>query len=306
MSLSVSFRSLILLFTLFLFSTLFTPFSWRFCQCADKDGDSARPRADSRGTVTCPEPLGNEKLDLSKPRTSICKSFEVDVGGVLALVFLIEPKVNVTKIVHESKGIWKSTDDKRCLYCIVFLKQGIPTMISVILRNSEELFQLFYKFKNRWRKSKRKYVDKINALKVATDPPTKFTLDISGLEDTDKFKVLSSYISGIKTHCFYPKPGYAIGRVVCGHGDIWEASNRQRCFFCNVMQKDDVVLLLVAVNNGRRNYSMRFQKVDGKWRYLRVVDFARKMAEINGEPVVDRPPPFPVPEYLFPQNANNA
>lgn len=241
-------------------------------------------------------------MDISNPDSSICNSVKFEVNGIPAKLFNVRLDKKVGTVVHGNSSIWDADDDEdeECLYCIAYLKDGEAQIVDVIFKSSGLILQEHYKSRGSffsrlgrraWSPSKNKYAEKLNALRVSTDAPTMFLLDISFRRDARQFKLVMDEYDNAATFLYVPNVGHAIGAIVDEDSTIWKPEEGKTCLFAKLYCSNSSTLLLVAVNDGKYNYSERFEKKDGGWIEIAHQGFLDKIDRMSNRSYsLDSPP----------------
>ncbi|EKX72314.1 signal peptide containing protein [Theileria equi strain WA] len=132
---------------------------------------------------------------------------------------------------------------------------GIPAV--VYLLKSSQINKIVNGDKKVWIASK---------MKVGTDLPTKFALDLSSLkEDDEKYQLVKCGKDDVN-RLVTPHPGNLIERIIDGNLEVWTASDGHVCYLCEYYPKDDSgeIKLHVRKNEDLLSFS-RFEKV-GEWK----------------------------------------
>ncbi|EKX73645.1 hypothetical protein BEWA_036810 [Theileria equi strain WA] len=165
-----------------------------------------------------PPPSDQKTLDLAYLEDPRYKAVDVDIVGVPARVYVVGPKEDIKKVkLSEGKHGYKDTPEEICTYCIAFLEGTGTAMILVNINDGTVYREIFKRDGDKWSRLTSGYAKKIDALKTYTDPPAKFTLDISSLEEGDeKFKLVKENKNDITTQLFATKQGHSIENIMDG------------------------------------------------------------------------------------------
>ncbi|EKX73047.1 hypothetical protein BEWA_016080 [Theileria equi strain WA] len=214
-------------------------------------------------------------LDLSDPDESLCRALKTNVDGLPAKIYLLKSK-KVNKIVNRNKKVWIGKFGDKCFYCMAFLKDNEPRIVVIGAESSARKSLKYYKYKDKtgcrgkpgWKKSRSSYKKKISALKLGSNAPTKFTLDISFLEEDDeRFKLTKSVTDGITILYYSLQPGHLIEKIVDGEKEVWTAGNNQVCYLCEYYPKSASGKVKLHIMKNKDSFSFTlFDKVDGSWK----------------------------------------
>ncbi|EKX72572.1 DNA polymerase family B member protein [Theileria equi strain WA] len=185
------------------------------------EGSSETPQ--STGKVGIPPPSDPKTLDLACLKDSRYKMVDVNIDGVPAKLYAINHSANINTVMNGKYTLRKGWSGDKCQCCITLLKGNEISMIVVFIGTSRHLFSNYYEYSESaktWIPVMGECAKKFNALKVSSDP-AKFTLDLSSLEEDDKFKLVKEDRDGIATLFYSSKPGHAIEKVVSGSETIW-------------------------------------------------------------------------------------
>ncbi|EKX72074.1 hypothetical protein BEWA_045380 [Theileria equi strain WA] len=217
----------------------------------------------SRSSTMMSSPVPQQSLDLDDVTDPRCKVIYVDIDGVPVRMHIMSMETNVTKLLYGENETKKN-----------------------------ELHQTYRKYQDTnswydrfgwlgtkgWKSYDRKYLRNLNALKVGSNLPTRFALDISSYEDTYDCRVTVSKQDSITTRLFTANSGHLIDKVTDGPTDIWNAEHDVICFLCEVHIKGNSKLLRLHATSG--NYQLAFQSFecsDGDWDIVTNADFNAKL-----------------------------
>ncbi|EKX72763.1 signal peptide containing protein [Theileria equi strain WA] len=213
-------------------------------------------------------------LDLSNPDPSICRAIETDVDGLPAKIYLLKSK-KVNKIVNRNKKVWIGKFGDKCFYCMAFLKDNEPRIVVIGAESSARKSLKYYKYKDKtgcggkpsWKKLRSSYKKKFSALKLGSNAPTKFTLDLSSLEEGDEKYQLVKCGRDDVNRLVTPQPGHLIEKIVDGEKEVWTAGNNQVCYLCEYYPKSASGKVKLHVRKNKDSFSfLRFGKVGDKWK----------------------------------------
>ncbi|EKX72432.1 signal peptide containing protein [Theileria equi strain WA] len=252
-----------------------------------------------------PPPKDPKTLDLASLADSRYKTVDLSIDGIPARVYLVGPKEDINKVNYSGKDVWKAsrfsegedgyntTPEEICTYCITFIK-GTGTAMILVEIHDLSIYREIFRYKQKtgsngnesgWERSPTEYGKKIDALKINTDPPKKFTLDISSLEEGDeKFKLVKENKNDITTLFFATKQGYSIEKVVDGGKEICVLNESFGSFLCEVHSKGDHGLMRV---HAEQRYIITFgwyEKKNSKWTDIKEKEFFKKLDEMRGVP----------------------
>ncbi|EKX73049.1 hypothetical protein BEWA_016100 [Theileria equi strain WA] len=269
----------------------------------EDDGEQdEQPQVESSSpdTISSSSP---DAIDIKNATDPRYKVLDVHIDGVPSRIFSMDFSANVTNVLDREYTVWKATDPGvKCLYCIEYLKDGEPKFATVVTKKGDKLEQKNRKYKDQdkccsctfwrnkkcWKDCNSGFANKINALKTYTDPPTKFTLDISSpKEDDDKFKLVGEEKNGVTTHFFAARKGYGIGTIADDGKNILSLNGDLTFFLCEVHSKGDHGLMrLYFRHNGSIDYPT-LEKKDGKWTEVLAPDYFMALEKMYSTDVED-------------------
>ncbi|AFZ79869.1 hypothetical protein BEWA_027180 [Theileria equi strain WA] len=228
-------------------------------------------------------------LDLSKPNPSVCKTFDLNIEGVPAKLYLAPASVVVGKIMNKDKVVWLgggiilSGKTKSCLYCITFFKQKEIDAIFTAVKEEHLVHKEFrvYNDKNNWQLSVQGNDTKMNALKTIKDPITRFSIDISLDNTNENCKVENYKGSGITTRFYIPTFGKAIEKITDGEKVIGSLNEEYMCYLCEYHFKGSRKLLRVHIQKNFTIYMVCYENDGSEWKTMYEDQFENKLEEMK-------------------------
>ncbi|EKX72545.1 hypothetical protein BEWA_050130 [Theileria equi strain WA] len=210
---------------------------------------------------------------------------------------MVRPEESIRKVVKENTNIWTGFIDhsrsggdrptvpyiEKRFYCVTFLKNGEPKAILVKVDDAHGSYKdkTGCRGKPGWSNtSTYNYTKKLETLKINTDPPKKFTLDISSLKEDERFKLVKEEKNGVTTHFFATKQGHSIENIMDGETKICELNESFGSFLCEVHSKGDHKLVRV---HAEQRYIITFgwyEKSSGTWTAIKEKEFFKKLDEL--------------------------
>ncbi|AFZ80954.1 signal peptide-containing protein [Theileria equi strain WA] len=240
-----------------------------------------------------PPPKDPKTLDLASLADSRYKTVDLSIDGVPARVYLVGPKEDINKVNYSGEEVWKAsrfsegkhgykdTPEEICTYCITFLKEKDTKMILVNIYDVTVYREIFKQRGDKWERST-SYAGEIAALKTHKDPPKKFTLDISSLEEGDeKFKLVKEENNGATTFFFATKQGYSIENIMDGETKVCAINKDFTCYLCELHSKGDSKLIRVHAEKSFKISLSWYEKSGDKWNGITQIDFFKKLNEIS-------------------------
>ncbi|AFZ79805.1 hypothetical protein BEWA_026540 [Theileria equi strain WA] len=242
----------------------------------------------SRSSTMMSSPVPQQSLDLDDVTDPRCKVIYVDIDGVPVRMHIMSMDTNVTKLIYGENEVWTIPAEDEYMYCIEYLQNGESKIVTIITDKKNELHQTYRKYQDTnswydgfgwfgtkgWKNYDRKYLEKINALKVGPNLPTRFALDISSSEDTYDCIVTRSEQDCITTLFFATNSGNILEKVVDGGRHIFTVPDDRICYLCEVHSSGNYKLLRLHIKSG--NYQLSFQNFDyydGDWDVLTNAEF---------------------------------
>ncbi|EKX72604.1 hypothetical protein BEWA_050720 [Theileria equi strain WA] len=230
------------------------------------------PQVPQQSVPDTPKELNEDTIDLEDVTDTRYKVVDVDISGIPSRIHLVRPE--------ESGDRPTVPYIEKCFYCVTFLKNGEPKAILVKVDDAHGSYKdkTGCRGKPGWSNtSTYNYTKKLETLKINTDPPKKFTLDISSLKEDERFKLVKEDRDGIATLYYSSQPGHLIEKIVDGDLEVWTASDNQVCYFCELHSKGDSKLLRMHAEKGYAIIFGWYEKSRGKWNVIREKEFYKKL-----------------------------
>lgn len=242
-----------------------------------------------------PPPKDPKTLDLASLADSRYKTVDLSIDGVPARVYVVGPKEDINKVECSEKEVWKAPDatgggnrynvasGQKCTCCITFLQDTSTNMAVVDINDGNVLREIFKFDRDEWKKATN-YPQDIAALKTYTDPPAKFTLDISSpKEDGERFKLVKEEKNGVTTQLFATKQGHLIQKVMDGKMDVYTVPRDQVCYLCEIHSKGTSKLLRI---HSHKDYKIEFQCYESAgsgWKVVERQYFGGKLENMQSD-----------------------
>ncbi|EKX72232.1 hypothetical protein BEWA_046960 [Theileria equi strain WA] len=287
-------------------AVLWTACLVRFCSASWFSGKSKTDDKDAE-IIAVEQPLkfhppsDPKTVDLASLTDPRYKTVDVNIVGVPARVYMINGKEDIKKVKYNGKDVWKAsrfsegedgyntTPEEICTYCITFIK-GTGTAMILVEIHDLSIYREIFRYKQKtgsngnesgWERSPTEYGKEIATLKINTDPPTKFTLDISSLEEDDERFKLVREEKNATTLYYSSQPGNLIEKIVDGGRNIFTVPDNHICYLCELHSKGESKLLRIHAEHSYKISLFYYENTGSGWKIIHKDDFLKKLDEMN-------------------------
>ncbi|EKX73362.1 hypothetical protein BEWA_054180 [Theileria equi strain WA] len=133
----------------------------------------------------------------------------------------------IKKVVQGNITIWTPSSDDYYANMILLLRD---TNLHILVRSSFDIPAILsYRLKNNVWNMVNHEVISTDITKTLPIPSFRFTLDLTGKHDPEKYRVFKMDINGVTTTVFITIYGYYFDKVVSGKDLIWQSSENEEC-----------------------------------------------------------------------------
>ncbi|EKX72421.1 signal peptide containing protein [Theileria equi strain WA] len=224
-----------------------------------------------KASENVPSPSG--VIDISALDKGRFQPYEYD--GVPTKMMVIGD-VPLTKLVDGQEELWSSSEDEKCTYCTLHMRDEKPVLVYLETEGSSgKPYSIFLRDGATW-KPTNSYSMELKKLKITPRSTTNFTLDISTRQDTDQCTVFEAPFYTVPTRFYFPRSGFHATDVAHERKSIWKGGNGERAFSVSLHPAENPTVLRIFARDINDVFESYYYQLNGnKWESVKGDDFRR-------------------------------